>query len=65
MAETTAPGSVPLSRPEGGETAGHFPVCRDRAGTLADTVDLKALARLVLARTHAETPSETGCLKAL
>ena len=42
--------AVSLSRPPGSETPRHPPFCRDSGETMAETPDLKALARLVLAR---------------
>jgi hypothetical protein len=48
--------AVPLSRSPVGETPGHPASCRERA----DTVDLKALARLVLARDARRDSNEDG-----
>ena len=56
MTDAPAPAAVPLSRAPVSETPGHPRLRRDSAGTLAETVDLKALARLVLARdNHRDT----------
>jgi hypothetical protein len=50
MAELPSPSAVSLSRPPGSETPRHLGPRRDSGETPAETVDLKALARLVLIR---------------
>jgi hypothetical protein len=50
MPETPISIAVPLSRPEDSETPRHLPHNRDTAETFTETVDLRTLARLVLAR---------------
>lgn len=50
MAELPSPSAVSLSQPLGSETPRHLGPRRDSGETAAETVDLKALARLVLIR---------------
>jgi hypothetical protein len=50
MAELPSPSAVSLSRPLGSETPRHLGPRRDSGDTSPETVDLKALARLVLIR---------------
>ena len=50
MADAPAPVTVSLSQPLGSETPRHLASRRDSAETTVETANLKALARLVLAR---------------
>jgi len=70
MADAPSQTAVSLSRSQARETQGHLRSFRDRPETPVEMVDLKALARLVVARdkkqdavsrstTEAETPDNT------
>ena len=53
--------AVPLSHSLGAGTLGRQPLGRNNAGTSAGTIDLKALARLVLARDSRRDRTGTRC----